>query len=160
MAGADIAEAVTDETAFESAEFLGLARSSRRDPYRLGLFARHFEPGETADALLPISGGTLVVTDRRLLCFTSHLEVDGAWNVREFTGYVVSKEIPLQEIREVRHTTTRDPRGVADELQIATEGGSIDLLVSKGPERLVSDEDLRTLANLLMRRNPAPGRAS
>ena len=151
---------MTDETAFDDAEFLGLARSSRRDPYRLGLFARHFEPDERARALLPVAGGTLVVTDRRLLCYTTHLEVDGAWNVREFTGYVVSKEVPLDEILEVRHTSTRGPRGVADELHIAARGGNITFLVSKGPERLVSDEDLRTIADLLKRRSPALGRAS
>ncbi len=160
MAGTGIATTMADAAAFEGSEFLGLARSSRRDPYRLGLFARHFEPGERARALLPIAGGTLVVTDRRLLHFTTHLDVDGAWNVREFTGYVVSREVPVEEILEVRHSTSRGPGGVADELHITARGGDADFLVSKGPERVTSDEDFARIADLLTRRSPSPDRAS
>jgi hypothetical protein len=160
MAGVDIAGAMADESAFDDAEFLGLSRNSKRDPYRLGLFARHFEPGERARALLPIAGGTLVVTDRRLLHFTTHLEVDGAWNVREFTGYVVSREVPVEEILQVRHSTSRGPGGVADELHITARGGDADFLVSKGPERVTPDEDFARITDLLMRRSPSPDRAS
>ena len=160
MAGRAIVGRMTDETAFEGAAFLGLSRNARRDPYRLGLFARHFEVGERATGLLPIAGGTLVVTDRRLLLFTTHLEVDGAWNVREFTGYVVSKEIPLDEIMDVRHSTVRGPRDVADELHVLSRGGAVDFVVSRGPERTVSDDDLATMASLLTRRSPSRDRAS
>src|SRR2546425_2735784 len=118
-----IATSMSDETSFDGAEFLGLARVAKRDPYRLGLFARHFEPGEQARALLPIVGGTLVVTDRRLIHFTTHLDVDGAWNVREFTGYTVSGEIPLEAIKEVRRSTSRTTRQIEDTLRIVTRDG-------------------------------------
>ena len=148
---------MADETAFDDALFLGPARTAKRDPYRLGLFARHFEPGERAKALLPIAGGTLVVTDRRLLHFIAHLEVDGAWNVREFQGYVVSREIPLEGIREVRHSTSRDPRRVEDVIHVVTEGTLVDFVLSSGPERVVSDEDVARAVSLLTRRSPSPG---
>ncbi len=160
MAERTIAGAVADESAFDDAEFLGLSRSAKRDPYRLGLFARYFEIGERATALLPISGGTLVVTDRRLVFFTTHLEVDGAWNVREFQGYVVSKEVALEDIRGVRHSTSKDPREVVDALHITARRGNVEFVVSRGPERIVSDEDLATVEGLLTRRSPSPGRAS
>jgi len=160
MEGRTIALPMADADAFDDAEFLGLSRSSKRDPYRLGLLARHFEMGERATAQLPIAGGTLVITDRRLLVFTTHLEVDGAWNVREFHGYVVSKEIPLEEIQDVCHSTTKGPREVVDQLQITTRGGNVDLVVSRGPQRVVSDEDLALIVRLLTRRSPTAGRAS
>jgi len=148
---------VPDETAFDSAEFLGLARRSKRDPYRLGLFARHLEIGERARALLPVTGGTLVVTDRRLLQFTSHLDVDGAWNVREFGGYTVARELPLESIVSARRETRVAARGVEDALSITTTGGLSEFVISKGPERVVSDEDAARAIELLTRRSPSPG---
>ena|SRR6267143_882974 len=151
-----IATIMADEASFEDAEFLGLARTAKRDPYRLGLFARHFEPGERAQALLPIVGGTLVVTDQRLIHFTTHLDVDGAWNVREFTGYTVSREIPLEAIKEVRHSTSRTPRQVEDALRVVTADGPVEFVLSLGPERVVSDEDAAR-AVALMRRSPSRG---
>jgi hypothetical protein len=160
MAGRAIAGAMADADAFDDAEFLGLSRTSKRDPYRLGLLARHFEIGERATAQIPIAGGTLVVTDRRLLVFTTHLEVDGPWNVREFQGYVVSKEIPLEDVQDVRPSTSKGPREIVDVLHITTRGGDVDLVVSRGPERVVSDEDLASLAGFLTRHSPSPGRAS
>src|SRR3989442_8832516 len=90
-----------DDRAFDDAEFLGLGRRSKRDPYRLGLFASHFDPGERARAVLPIAGGTLIATDRRLLHLTTHLEVDGAWNVREVTGDSVAEEVSLRRNLDV-----------------------------------------------------------
>ena len=144
-----------DDRAFDDAEFLGLGRRSKRDPYRLGLFARHFDPGERARAVLPIAGGTLIATDRRLLHLTTHLEVDGAWNVREFTGYVVAKEIPLERILDVRPSTSQGPRGTEVSISISTPEGPVDFLVSKGPERVVSEEDLDRLTLLLTRRSPS-----
>src|SRR2546422_2842664 len=150
-----IATRMPDETAFDAAEFLGAARRSKRDPYRLGLFARHFEVGEEARGVLPVSGGTLVVTDRRLLHFTTHLEVDGAWNVREFTGYAVSREIPLDAIADARRSTQRGARDVRDTLQLTTPDGLLEFIVSEGPERVVSDEDFAQALALLTRRSPS-----
>lgn len=157
MGRAGIRGRVMDERAFEGAEFLGLGRRSKRDPYRLGLFARHFDAGERATALLPISGGTLIATDRRLLHYTTHLEVDGAWNVREFTGYVVSKEVPLSQILKVRHSTLHGAGGVEDVIHVSTPEGPLDFHVSKGPERVVTDEDIERLVTLLMQRSPSGG---
>lgn len=157
MAGPTIADAVADESAFGNAEFLGLSRTSKRDPYRLGLFARHLEIDERANAFLPISGGTLVVTDQRLIYFTTHLEVDGAWNVREFQGYVVSREMPLEDIQEVHSSTSKAGREIVDTLHVATAKGQIAFVISRGPERIVSEEDVATLLGLLMRHSPSHG---
>src|SRR5437899_3013750 len=46
-----IATTMADEASFDDAEFLGLARTAKRDPYRLGLFARHFELERVDDAI-------------------------------------------------------------------------------------------------------------
>src|SRR5207247_10389079 len=99
MEGRTIALPMADADAFDDAEFLGLSRSSKRDPYRLGLLARHFEIGERATAQLPNAGRTLVITDRRLLVFTTHLEADGAWNVREIHDEAVASESRRKEIQ-------------------------------------------------------------
>ena len=148
---------MADEFAFDDAEFLGLARRSRRDPYRLGLFARHFEIGERASFVLPVAGGTLVGTDRRLLLFTPHLEVDGAWNVREFTGYVVSREIPLDRILEVRPFGSVAPNEIVEGISVFTPEGPVDFVVSKGLERVVSDEDIGRILARLTQRSPSGG---
>ncbi len=147
-----------DETAFDTAEFLGLARSSKRDPYRLGLFARRFEPDERAAAVLPVAGGTPVITDRRLILFTAHLKVDGAWNVREFTGYAIAKEIPLAAIAGVRRSTSSKPPGTVDILHVSTRDGSEEFVLSHGPERVVPDEDVARAVALLTGRSPSPVR--
>lgn len=149
--------AVRDETAFDDAEFLGLARHARRDPRRLGLFAQHFEPDERSLALLPIAGGTLIVTDRRLLEFRMHLEVDGAWNVREFAGYTVAREVPLESIIDVaRRTNSSESSGsgiVEDALHIMGAGGAQEFVLSRGPDRVVPDEDVALLVTLLGQRS-------
>jgi len=146
--------------AFDGAEFLGLARRARRDPYRLELFARHLDPDEEATAILPVAGGTLVVTDRRLLHLTSHLEVDGAWNVREFQGYAISREFRLQDIEAVERVLQKKRGGVEDVLRITAAGGTEDVVLSAGPEQVLSDEDASRLESLLTRRSPSRGSSS
>lgn len=146
--------------AFDRAEFLGLARLGKRDPYRLELLARHLDADEEAAAVLPVVGGTLVVTDRRILRLASHLEVDGAWNVREFQGYVVSREIPLADIRSASRATRGGPAGVEDTLGLETASGTVEIVLSTGPERVLPDEDAARLISLLMRRSPSRGPAS
>ncbi len=78
-----------DADAFDDTAFIGLARLAKRDPYRLSLFAHHLEPDERPLIVLPIQGGTLLVTADRLLELRAHLEVHGAWNVKQFQGYAV-----------------------------------------------------------------------
>ena len=56
-----------DAEAFQETAFVGLARSAKRDPYRLSLFAQHLMADERPLVLLPIQGGTLLVTDARLM---------------------------------------------------------------------------------------------
>ena len=73
-----------DADAFDDVAFLGTARTAKRDPYRLSLFGAHLESDERPLVILPVQGGTLLVTDRRLLELRAHLEVHGAWNVKEF----------------------------------------------------------------------------
>jgi hypothetical protein len=148
---------VRDASAFDHAEFLGLARRARRDPHRLELFARHLDPDEEAEAVLPVTGGTLVITDRRALHLTSHLEVDGAWNVREFQGYVVSKEIPLDAVSDAERIVRKGPRDVEDALRLSTTAGPEEIVLSRGPERVVSDEDAARAIALLTRRSPSRG---
>src|SRR3990170_2412484 len=131
-----------DASAFDAAEFLGLARRARRDPYRLGLFARHLEPDEAPRAVLPVAGGTLVITDRRLLRLTSHLEVDGAWNVREFAGYTVVDEVPLEAVLAARREVATAPKEV---------------LLSQGPEKVVADEDAERALALITRSTRSRG---
>lgn len=151
---------VSDESAFERAEFLGLARRARRDPHRLALFARHLKPDEVPLAVLPIVGGILVVTDRRLLELRTHLEVDGAWNVREFTGYAVAREVSLESITDVARKTnpseSSGSRVVEDALQVASPEGTQEFVLSRGPDPVVPDEDVASLVALLTRRSRSP----
>ncbi len=136
-----------DAEAFERTAFLGLARSSKRDPYRLSLFAEHLEPGEHPLAFLAVHGGTLVVTDRRILEFRAHLEVHGAWNVKEFQGYEVRREIPRSHVVRLDHRVEPDPRSSAleDALLLETPGGMERVLVSRGPEPTLTPEEFELL---------------
>ncbi len=143
-----------DASAFDEAEFLGLARRAKRDPHRLGLFARHLDPDEVPRAALPVAGGTLLVTDRRLLHLTTHLEVDGAWNVREFTGYAVADEVPLDAITGVRRVLTAAAKEVRDALVVETTDGSKEFLLSQGPEQVVPDVDAARAIALITRSSP------
>ena len=76
--------------------------------------------------------------------------------MREFTGYTVSREIPLEAIKEVRYSTSRTPRQVEDALRVVTADGPVEFVLSLGPERVVSDEDAAR-AVALMRRSPSRG---
>src|SRR5437870_4391401 len=84
--GRSFAASMRDADAFDDTAFLGLARSAKRDPYRLSLFAYHLDPDERPLIVLPVQGGTLLVTDDRLLELRAHLEVHGAWNVNHVQG--------------------------------------------------------------------------
>ena len=139
-----------DVEAFEGTAFVGLARSAKRDPYRLSLFAQHLAPDERPLILLPIQGGTLLVTDGRLLEFRAHLEVHGAWNVKEFQGYVVHRAIDRNVVRDVVHDVRPGQdavgnRRIEDRLMVATEEGLQDFLVSRGPEATLSEEDFNAV---------------
>ncbi len=157
MAAPGLHASMRDASAFDRAEFLGLARRGRRDPHRLELFARHLEPDEEAEAVLPVTGGTLVITDRRLLYLTSHLEVDGAWNVREFQGYVVSREVLLKAVADAERVVRQGRREMEDALLLTTTGGPEEIVLSRGPERVVPDEDVGRAIALLTRRSPSRG---
>jgi hypothetical protein len=146
-----------DADAFEETLFLG--RPSKRDPYRLSLFAQHLEPDERPRVVLPIQGGTLLVTDRRLLELRAHLEVHGAWNVKQFQGYAIHRAIERRLVREVAHeaSSIKDRVGnryVEDRIRMATEDGPADFLVSKGPEPTLSEEDFRLLRASVLGNQP------
>jgi hypothetical protein len=148
---------VREADAFEETVFLG--RPSKRDPYRLSLFGQHLEPDERPLILLPIRGGTLLVTDRRLLELRAHLEVHGAWNVKQFQGYAVHTTIERRVIHEVTHEVSRVPDAVGnqpieDRIRMVTEAGPADFLVSKGPEPTLSDEDFRILRAQILGHQP------
>jgi len=87
-----------DADAFERTAMLGLGRGAKRDPYRLSLFGQHLGDEEWPLVLLAIQGGTLLVTDRRILEFRAHLEVHGAWNVKEFQGYIIQREMERKAV--------------------------------------------------------------
>ena len=136
--------------AFEDTAFLGLARSGKRDPYRLSLFGEHLEEDERPLAFLPIHGGTLLVTDQRLLELRAHLEVHGAWNVKQFQGYALHQAVSRGIVREMTHEVVPVVDAVGnrrseDRLRLTTDGGPLDFLVSKGPGPTLSEEDLHVL---------------
>ncbi len=140
--------------AFEGAAFLGLSRHGKRDPYRLGLFARHFEPSERAHVLLAIQGGTLIVTDRRILEFRAHLEVHGAWNVKEFQGYEIHRSLDRGSVRDVAHRVSPAGAGQAasaEEALLVTLPGSVEtFIVSRGPAPTLPPEDFEVLRAALL----------
>ena len=139
-----------DADAFDRTEFLGMARSSRRDPYRLSLFAQHLGDDERPLVLLPIHGGTLLVTDLRLLELRAHLEVHGAWNVKEFQGYAIQRAVDRKAVRDVVHDVRPrsdgiGSRGVEDRLIFVTDQGREEVLVSRGPEPTLAGPDFDAL---------------
>ena len=137
-----------DASAFDDVAFLGLSRRSKRDPYRLGLFAAHLEPAETPRVLLAIREGTLVVTDRRILEFRAHLEVHGAWNVKEFQGYEVRRAIERGAVRDLEHRlapAAEGPPGVEDSLRLELPDRTETVVVSRGPQATLSPEDFGVL---------------
>lgn len=138
-----------DASAFDDTVFLGLARRSKRDPYRLGLFAAHLDAGERPLVFLAVQGGTLVVTDRRVLEFRAHLEVHGAWNVKEFQGYEVRRTFERAAVRAIEHRVGPAPSGPAGTLEDAivfTLGDRREtVVVSRGPEAAFSEEDFGIL---------------
>lgn len=140
-----------DETAFETTAFLGPARSGKRDPYRLSLFGRHLEADEDPLALLPVHGGTLLVTDRRILELHAHLEVHGAWNVKQFLGYEIAREIPRADVQGIDHRVgpspgdRRDSTQIEDRVVLRLHEGTEEILVARGPQAVLTDEDVREL---------------
>jgi hypothetical protein len=142
--------------AFDDVVFLGTARGARRDPYRLALFADRLRPGERPTCVLPILGGTLVATDERLLELRPHLEMHGAWNVREFVGYGVHREIPRASIRAVDRSIVpaagTGSRGVEDSVTIATAASTETFLVSRGTEAVLTEADVAALRDALLGR--------
>lgn len=148
-----------DADAFERTVFLGLARTSKRDPYRLSLFAQHLASDEEPRILLPVQGGTLLITDRRLLELRAHLEVHGAWNVKEFQGYAIQRGIDIASTRDVVHRVTRGTdatgnRRVEDVLIVTTATGCEEILVSKGPEATLAEDEFRALRDAVLALQP------
>ncbi len=145
--------------AFDATAFLGLARAARHDPYRLSLFGQHLSPDEIPLVLLPVRGGTLIVTDQRVLEFRAHLEVHGAWNVKEFQGFVVERAIDRSTLRDVRHsvhpsTGESGARQVNDKLLLATTRGQEEVLVSRGPKSSLTEDEFRALRAAILGAQP------
>ena len=139
-----------DADAFDDTAFLGLSRDAKRDPYRLSLFAHHLATDERPLVLMAVQGGTLLITDRRVLEFRAHLEVHGAWNVKEFQGYAVHREFDRSSIRDVSHVVEADEgsrgvRRIADRLRLETADGPVDILVSHAPEPTLPEGEFRDL---------------
>jgi len=145
--------------AFDDTAFIGLARSAKRDPYRLGLFAQHLEPDERPLIVLPVQGGTLLVTDDRLLELRAHLEVHGAWNVKQFQGYAVYQAIERRIVRDVSHEVrpaedAAGTRRTEDRLLVTTDRGPAEFLVSKGPQATLSEQDFIMFRNAVLALQP------
>jgi hypothetical protein len=148
-----------DADAFDCTEFLGMARSARRDPYRLSLFAAHLEADERPLVLLPIHSGTLLVTDLRLLELRAHLEVHGAWNVKEFQGYAIERAVDRTAVREIVHDVqpradAAGNRRVEDRLVVVTDQTREEFLVSRGPEPTLRESEFEALRSAV--RGPQP----
>ena len=150
---------MADTEAFDGTTFLGLARGAKRDPYRLSLFGQHLQPGETSRALLAVSGGTLIITDRRILLMRAHLDDHGAWNVKQFQGYSVDRSVDTGSVQALDHSVQAiedrsGNRRIEDWLLITTAGGREDILVSRGPEATLSEEDFTVLRAAILRDQP------
>lgn len=141
-----------DADAFDDAEFLGLARNSKRDPYRLGLFSKHLGADERPVVLLAVRGGTLVVTDRRLLEFRAHLEVHGAWNVKEFQGYEIHRQWDRSRVSGVEHRVASAPgtNAVEDSVLLVLPTGTEAIVVSRGPEATLHPDDFGLLKRAVL----------
>ena len=141
--------------AFERTAMLGLARGAKRDLYRLSLFGQHLGDDEWPLVLLAIQGGTLLVTDRRVLEFRAHLEVHGAWNVKEFQGYTIQREMERKSVRDVLHVVepadvSSGSRVVADKLVLLSEPGKTEILVSRGPEATLSHPEFLAVRDAIL----------
>ncbi len=141
--------------AFERTAFLGLGRGAKRDPYRLSLFGQHLAEDEWPLVLLAIQGGTLLVTDRRVLVFRAHLEVHGAWNVKEFQGYAIQREVERTSVSDVAHVVepanaSSGSRVVADKLILTTAEGQAEILVSSGPDATLFDREFLAVRDAIL----------
>ena len=97
-----IGRRMQDAEAFDGVVFLGTAKNAKRDPYRLSLFGTHLESDERPLVILPVQGGTLLVTDRRLLELRAHLEILQALAAADPTN----KQIPFT-IRKIERPCVR-----------------------------------------------------
>jgi hypothetical protein len=159
MSPASFAASMREADAFVDTAFIGLARSTKRDPYRLSLFAHHLEPDERPLIVLPVQGGTLIVTDDRLLELRAHLEVHGAWNVKQFQGYAVHQTIERRIVRDVSHEVrpaedAAGTRRIEDRLLVTTDRGPTEFLVSKGPQATLSEQDFIVFRNAVLALQP------
>ncbi len=157
MSRESIGGRMQDADAFDGVAFLGTARTAKRDPYRLSLFGVHLESDERPLVLLPVQGGTLLVTDHRLLELRAHLEVHGAWNVKEFQGYMVQRSIDRGTVRDIDHTVRQAVDGagnrrIEDRLRLTTANGPEEILVSRGPEPTLPDADFAVLRDAILGR--------
>ena len=157
MSRESIGGRMQDADAFDGVVFLGTARTAKRDPYRLSLFGAHLESDERPLVILPVQGGTLVVTDRRLLELRAHLEVHGAWNVKEFQGYMIQRSIDRGSVRAIEHAVRGAVDGVGnrrieDRLLLTTANGQEDILVSRGPGPTLPDADFAVLRDAVLGR--------
>ncbi len=105
--------------------------------------------------LLAIQGGTLLVTDHRVLEFRAHLEVHGAWNVKEFQGYTIQREMERKSVRDVLHVVepadvSSGSRVVADKLVLLCEPGKTEILVSRGPEATLSHPEFLAVRDAIL----------
>ena len=144
-----------DADAFDGVLFLGTARTAKRDPYRLSLFGAHLESDERPLVILPVQGGTLLVTDRRLMELRAHLEVHGAWNVKEFQGYMVQRSTERESVRNIDHAIRpavdgAGNRRIEDRLLLTTANGPEEILVSRGPEPTLPDADFAILRDAVL----------
>lgn len=100
-------------------------------------------------------GGTLVVTDRRLLELRAHLDVHGASNVRECKGCAVRRQLDRTDNRYVVHRLVPPEKGgpklLEDTLLVETVRRAEASPVSKGPEATPCPEDFGALRDAILR---------
>src|SRR5439155_1294162 len=93
----------------------------------------------------------------RLLELRANLEVHGAWNVKEFQGYMIQRSLDLGSVRGIDHAVRpavdgAGNRRIEDRLLLTTANDSVDILVSRGPDPTLPDADFAVLRDAVLGR--------
>ncbi len=116
------------------------------------LWGEHLQEGEEVRAVIMLKASTVLLTDRRVMELTPHMDDFGFWNVRQFEGYERTLDVPT-------HATTvavgqASERGY--QLLLQGPSGSHTLLLE--PFRILTSEHIDEFVGLLTRSvGGAPG---
>ncbi len=80
--------------AFSQTQFFPSKPEAKNAYSSISLWGEHLEPGERVRSVIMLRSSTVLLTDRRLLELTPHMDDFGFWNVRRFEGYERTLELP------------------------------------------------------------------